>query len=75
MELSSFIDELVINVFPDTPRDVLTGDTEFMDLEEWSSLTAFSLITFIDCTYGKSLLLTELLQAQTIEDLYKIVNG
>ena len=44
-----------------------------MNLEEWSSLTAFSLITFIDDTFGRSLLLPELLQAQTIEDLYKIV--
>lgn len=74
MELSSFIDALVKNVFTDTPRDLMTGDTEFMDLESWSSLTAFSLITFIDNTYGKKLMLPELLQAQTIEDLFKIVN-
>lgn len=74
MELSSFIDALVKNVFTDTPRDLMTGDTEFMNLESWSSLTAFSLISFIDNTYGKKLMLPELLQAQTIEDLYKIVN-
>lgn len=74
MELSSFIDELVKNVFTDTPRNLITGDTEFMDLDSWSSLTAFSLITFIDNTYGKKLMLPELLQAQTIEDLYKVIN-
>lgn len=73
MDLSSFIDKLVINVFTDTPRELITGDTEFMEMDEWSSLTAFSLISFIDNTYGKKLMLPELLQAQTIEDLYKII--
>ena len=73
MELTAFIDELVKHVFTNTPREIIKGDTDYMNLEEWSSLTAFSLITFIDDTFGRSLLLPELLQAQTIEDLYKIV--
>lgn len=75
MELTVFIDELVKNVFTNTPREAIKGDTEYMELDEWSSLTAFSLITFIDSTYGKKLLLFELLQAQTIEELYNIING
>lgn len=74
MELTAFIDELVKNVFTSTPREAITGDTEYMELDEWSSLTAFSLITFIDNTFGKKLLLPELLQAQTLEDLYNIIN-
>lgn len=75
MELTSFIDELVKNVFTSTPREAVKGDTEYMELDEWSSLTAFSLISFIDNTYGKKLLLPELLQAQTLEELYNIING
>lgn len=75
MELTSFIDELVKNVFTSTPREVVKGDTEYMELDEWSSLTAFSLISFIENTYGKRLLLPELLQAQTLEELYNIING
>lgn len=75
MELTAFIDELVKNVFTSTPREVIMGDTKYMELDEWSSLTAFSLISFIDNTYGKKLLLPELLQAQTLEDLYIIING
>lgn len=74
MELTAFIDELVKNVFISTPREAVKDDTEYMELDEWSSLTAFSLITFIDNIYGKKLLLPELLQAQTIEELYNIIN-
>ena len=74
MELTAFIDELVKNVFTSTPREEVKDETEYMELDEWSSLTAFSLITFIDNTYGKRLLLPELLQAQTLEELYKIIN-
>lgn len=75
MELTTFIDELVKNVFTSTPREDIKGETEYMELEEWSSLTAFSLISYLDSSYGKRLLLPELLQAQTIEELFKIVNG
>lgn len=74
MELSAFIDELVQNVFTSTPSEALQGNTEYMELEEWSSLTAFSLISFIYNNYGKKLLLPELLQAQTLEELYNIIN-
>ena len=75
MELTAFIDELVKNVFTSTPREAVKGGTEYMELDEWSSLTAFSLISFIERTYGKKLLLPELLQAQTLEELYSIING
>lgn len=75
MELSTFIDNLVKNVFTDTPREILNGNTEYMELEEWSSLTAFSLIAYIEKTFGKRLLLPELLKAQTIEDLFLIINS
>lgn len=74
MELNSFIEGLLNNVFTDTPKENLSGQTEYMELEEWTSMTAFTLISYIERTYGKKLLLPELLQAQTIEDLYKIIN-
>ena len=74
MELNSFIEGLLNNVFTDTPKENLSGQTEYMELEEWTSMTAFTLISYIERTYGKKILLPELLQAQTIEDLYKIIN-
>lgn len=74
MELNTFVEGLLNNVFTDTPKENLSGQTEYMELEEWTSMTAFTLISYIERTYGKKILLPELLQAQTIEDLYKIIN-
>lgn len=74
MDLNSFIEGLLNNVFTDTPKEKLSEQTEYMELEEWTSMTAFSLISYIDNTYGKKLLLPELLQAQTLEELFNIIN-
>lgn len=74
MELNTFVEGLLNNVFTDTPKENLSEQTEYMELEEWTSMTAFTLISYIERTYGKKILLPELLQAQTIEDLYKIIN-
>lgn len=75
MDIESFIEGLSNNVFTDTPDQLLIKETEYMELEEWTSMTAFTLISYIYNEYGKKLLLPELLQAPTIEDLYKIVNN
>ena len=75
MELNSFIEGLLNNVFTDTPKEKLSEQTEYMELEEWTSMTAFTLISYIERTYGKKLLLPELLQAQTLGDLYKVLNN
>ena len=75
MELNSFIEGLLNNVFTDTPKENLSEQTEYMELEEWTSMTAFTLISYIERTYGKKLLLPELLQAQTLGDLYKVLNN
>lgn len=75
MDLNSFIDGLSNNVFTDTPKDALSEQTEYMELEEWTSMTAFSLIAYMERTYGKKLLLPELLQAQTLGDLYQVISN
>ena len=75
MNIESFIEGLSKNVFTDTPNQLLVKGTEYMELEEWTSMTAFTMISYIYNEYGKQLLLPELLQAPTIEDLFNIVNG
>lgn len=74
MEIKTFIDSLAENIFIDTPRQSLNEETEYMELEEWTSMAAFALISHIENTYGKKLMLPELLQAQTIGELYQLVN-
>jgi acyl carrier protein len=74
-EMESFIKDLSENVFTDTPVESLNNKIEYMELEEWTSMTAFTLISYIERAYGKKLLLPELLMAQTIEDLFYTVNS
>ena len=74
MNIQDFIENFAAQ-FDETGPEAFTADTKFKELDEWSSLTAFSLISFIENTYGKKLLLPELLQAQTLDELYKIING
>ena len=75
MKIESFIEDLLQNVFTDTPKESFGKDTEYMELDEWTSMTAFTLISYFEEKYGKKLMLPELLQASTIEDLYNLVNG
>ena len=74
MNLEQFIDNLSKDVFSDTPREQLEKQTEYMELEEWTSMTAFTLISYFDSEFGIKILLPELLQAQTINDLYNIIS-
>ena len=74
-EFESFIKGLSENVFVDTPKELLNEQTEYMELEEWTSMTAFTLISYIEESFGKKILLPELIQSQTIGELYKVANS
>lgn len=74
MNVEQFIDNLAKNVFPDTSREQIEMQTEYMELEEWTSMTAFSLISYFESEFGKKVTLPELLQSQTINDLYNLIS-
>jgi len=59
----------------ETPMEQVTMDTNFKDIEEWSSMTALSIIAMVDEYYGKKLTGDEIRQAQTIRDLFEIVKN
>lgn len=75
MEIDFFIEGLAKHVFTNTSEQQINKETSFMELEDWNSMTAFSLISYIDESFGKKITLPELLQSQTIEDLFLIVNS
>ena len=52
--------------------DSLTPETEFRDLEEWSSLSIMYLILFFDEEFEKQIGDKEIKAARTIQDLYNI---
>ena len=74
MEMKEFI-EVFASQWDDTDRDVFTPDCAFHELEEWSSLLGFAILNVIAKKYGVKVLLAELRNCQTIQDLYEIVQS
>lgn len=72
MNIQDFIDNFssAIEKRGDT---LLTPDTNFWDLEEWSSLTALSVVSMIDEEYGVTLRSADVKGAKTISELFDIV--
>lgn len=59
--------------FDETPEDVFAPETKFKELEEWSSLTALSIISMVDDQLEKQLTGADIRSCDTIEELYNIV--
>jgi acyl carrier protein len=74
MELQEFIKNFA-NQFEETDPSVFTKDTVFKDLDEWSSLTALSIIAMVDEEYGVTLKGDDIRSANTLEDLFNIVKN
>ena len=51
MEIKEFIENFA-EQFDDTTVDVLSVETKFRELDEWSSLIALSVIAMVDEAYG-----------------------
>ena len=68
MEIKEFIQNFA-SQFDDTDVSEFTANTEFRELDEWSSLTALSVIAMVDDEYGVTLKGEEMRGAKTIEEL------
>lgn len=72
------LEEFVIKfaeVFDETPQEQFTPSTQFKNLEEWSSLSALSVIAMVDEECDKSLSGADVRNCATIEDLYKLIES
>ncbi len=74
MELKDFIENFA-NQFDDTDASEITATTVFHDLEEWSSLTALSVIGMVDEEYDITLKGADINDAVTVEDLFNTVKA
>lgn len=52
---------------------MFTPETKFHDLDEWTSLTALSIIAMVDDEYDVRIKGDDIRNSVTIEDLYNIV--
>lgn len=61
--------------FDDTELSEFAKDTNFKELDEWSSLIGMSVIAFIKTEYNKAVTGKEIRSCDTIEDLFILVSS
>lgn len=73
MTLDEFVSAFAAE-FDETPEDQFKADTEFKALDEWSSLTALSIIAMVDEQMDKTITGADIRASKTIEDLFNLAN-
>ena len=74
MELKEFIENFA-NQFYDTDASEIKAETEFKELDEWSSLIALSVIAMVDEEYDIAIKGDDIRNSKTVEDLFNIVKS
>lgn len=74
MTLDEFVSAFAAE-FDETPEDQFKADTEFKALDEWSSLTALSIIAMVDEQMDKTITGADIRASKTIEDLFNLANN
>jgi acyl carrier protein len=74
MEIQKFIKNFAAQ-FEETEANVFSAKTKFRDIDEWSSLMAFSIIAMVDTEYNVIIKGDDIKASQTIEDIYNIVKS
>ena len=72
MELDQFVSRFA-DQFDETDPEIIQASTVYKDLDEWSSLIAFSVIAMVKVEYGKTLTGAEIRHCNTVEDLFNTV--
>ena len=72
MNLEDFIENFAAQ-FDDTDAEMFTAETNFKQLDEWSSLAALSIIAMVDDEYDVIIKGNDILNSETIQDLYNII--
>ena len=73
MKLNDFIMNFA-EQFDDIEENEIKADTDFTELDEWSSLTVLSIIAMVKTEYGKTVTGTEIRSCDTVEDLFNLIN-
>jgi len=74
MELKEFVANFA-EQFDDTDASEIQPNTEFHDLDEWSSLTGMGVIALAKTEYGKSITGAELKACVTVEDVFNLIKN
>ena len=63
------------NQFDETDASEFSMTTRFRDIEEWSSLIALGIIAMADEEYDVTLKGDDIINSNTVEDIYNIVKS
>ena len=63
------------NQFDDTDASEITFETNFRELDEWSSLLALAVMNMVGKKYDVRLNPDEMKTAKTVQELYDLVNS
>lgn len=74
MNIKEFIENFASN-FEDTDTSTFTPQTQFRELDEWTSLLALSTMAMVSDEYDVDLTADEMRNAQTIEDLFNVTKS
>jgi len=74
MEIQKFIEDFAAQ-FEETDSSAFSNETIFRNIEEWSSLTAMSIIAMVDEEYKVSLTGNDIRKSITIKDIFEIVKS
>ena len=74
MEIQEFINNFA-GQFDDTEESEFKAETIFRDLDEWSSFLALSIMAMIKSEYDVAVTAQEMRDAQTIQDLFNVVQS
>ena len=69
MELNEFITKFA-DQFEETDKSQFIADTDFKNLDEWSSLVALTIIAMVDEEYDVQLKGADIRDSVTIRDLF-----
>lgn len=72
MDINQFVMDFA-DCFEDTEAIVFTPDLDFKSLEEWSSLSGLGIIAMCKKKYGVKVTGSEIMDRNTIQDLYFLV--
>lgn len=72
MDVNTFISKFA-EIFDDTDVSALSPETNFRELDEWSSLSALGVIALADEEFDVELSIKDMREANTIQELYDII--
>lgn len=74
MNLQNFIQNFA-SLFEETDSNLIVAETNFKQLDEWSSLMALSTIAMIDEEYNIQIKGDDIRNACTVADLFNVVES